>query len=116
MGECNSCGVSFLKLCPHERVNVPGVNIRWKQFRYEVVGTVEDGTPKKRIKEISRCTPFSEFLDFFKPTVQRFIRHNFEARWQTDQAKLLRQCLQPGTILSHIDFAENYTFQVQNEI
>lgn len=116
LGACSNCGVLFMKLCPRERVDMPGVTITWKQFHYEVIGSTEDGRPKKRIKEISRTTSFSEFLDFFRPTVQRFIWHNFEARWQVDQAKLLRQCLQRGTILTHIDFAENYTFQVQNEI
>lgn len=81
LGACNNCGVQFLKLCPRETVDVPGVNIKWKQFTYEVVGSTPEGRPKKRITEISRITPFSEFLAFFKPTVQRFIRHNFEARW-----------------------------------
>lgn len=94
LGSCRRCGVSFFKVCPQERVDVPDMNIKWKQFQYEVVGSTEDGRPKKRIKEVFRCTPFSEFLEFFKPTVQRFIWHNFEARWQTDQAKLLRECLQ----------------------
>ena len=116
LGSCSSCGVAFLKLCPQERVDMLGITFNWKQFRYEVVGSTEDGRPKKHIKEISRTTTFSEFMDFFKLTVQRFIKHNFEARWQSEQSKLLRQCLQRGTILSHIDFAENYTFQVQNEI
>jgi len=90
--------------------------IKWKQFIYEVVGSTPEGRPKKRITEVCRTTPFLEFLTFFKPTVQGFIRHNFEARWQSDQAKLLRVCLQRHTVLSHIDFVENYTFQVQNEI
>lgn len=81
-----------------------------------MVGTGPDGQPKKRIKEVLLTTTFSEFLDFFIPTVQHFIRHNFIANWQTQEAKLLQGCLQRGTVLTHIDFAENYTFEAQNEI
>ncbi len=61
-------------------------------------------------------TSFSEFLDFFCPSLQQFIRHNFIAKWQTQQAKLLQACLQAGDVLTHIDFSENYTFEPQNEI
>lgn len=51
-----------------------------------------------------------------KPTLQRFVYHNFCARWQTEQAKSAKESLPTNAILTHIDFAENYTFQVQNEI
>jgi hypothetical protein len=47
-----------------------------------------------------------------KPTVQDFIRHNLIARWQDKQAALALSGLDSITILSHIDYAENYTFQV----
>lgn len=91
-------------------------NIQWKQFQYEVVGTDAEGRQKKRIKEVHLTTPFADFLGFFTPTVQHFIRHNFIAKWQTQQAKLLQACLQAGAVLTHIDFAENYSFEAQNEI
>ena len=89
LGACSSCGMLFMKLCPRERVDVPRVTIMWKQFYNEVIGSTDDGRPKKRIKEISHTTSFSEFLDFFRLTMQRFTWHNFKVRWQADQAKLL---------------------------
>lgn len=116
LGACNRCGAKFFDVCPRERVLDGTRSIQWKQFQYEVVGTGPDGQPKKRIKEVVMTTTFSEFLDFFTPSVQHFIRHNFIAKWQTQQAKLLQGCLQRGSLLTHIDFAENYTFEVQNEI
>lgn len=115
-GTCNRCGVRFFNVCPRERVPDATRIIHWKQFQYEVVGTSADGRPKKRIKEVLMHSSFSEFLDFFSPTIQHFIRHNFVAKWQTEQAKLLQACLQGGAVLTHIDFAENYSFEVQNEI
>ena len=38
------------------------------------------------------------------------------AKWQTDQAKFLQACLKGGAVFTHIDFIENYSFEVQNEI
>ena len=116
LGACDKCGVAFFNVCPREIKDAATSIIQLKQFQYKVIGTSEEGRPKKHITEVARTTSFSLFMDFFKPTVQRFICHNFEARWQTDQSKGLRASLPKHTILSHIDFAENYTFQVQNEI
>jgi hypothetical protein len=116
MGKCNACGVRFFNVCPRERVTTTTRLIQWKQFQYETVGTSMDGRPKKRIKEVLMSTSFSEFLDFFSPTVEQFNRHNFVAKWQSNQAKVLQSCLQGGSTLTHIDFSENYTFAPQNEI
>lgn len=55
-------------------------------------------------------------MEFLKPTLQRFVYHNFCARLQSEQAKLAKESLPRNAVLTHIDFAENYTFQVQNEI
>jgi hypothetical protein len=116
LGACSRCGMKFFNICPRERVANTSRTIQWKQFQYEVVGTSEEGRPKKRIKEVLLTTSFSDFMEFFTPTMQQFIRHNFVACWQSQQEKLLHACLQRCTILTHIDFYENYTFQAQNEI
>ena len=38
------------------------------------------------------------------------------AQWQDEQFKLCRDTFPLGTILSVVDFVENYTLQPQNEI
>ena len=38
------------------------------------------------------------------------------AQWQDEQFKLCRDTFPLGTILSVVDFAENYSLQPQNEI
>ena len=38
------------------------------------------------------------------------------ARWQDEQFKLCRDMFPLGTILSMVDFAKNYTLQMQNEV
>jgi hypothetical protein len=60
-------------------------------------------------------TPF-ELVKYFKLTLQKFISHNYIARWQDSQCKLAMEGLREGQILSHIDFSENYKFQTQDEV
>ena len=38
------------------------------------------------------------------------------ARWQDEQFKICRHTFPQGTILSVVEFVENYTLQPQNEI
>ena len=49
-------------------------------------------------------------------TVSTFITHNFKARWQDEQCQLMMKNIPEGVLISHIDFAENYTFAIQNEV
>lgn len=115
-GTCSSCGVQKFALCPHERVDGPGRTIKWKKLQYVTQQVPDTNTAGKRITEVTVTTSFSEFMEFFKPTLQRFVFHNFCARWQNQQAKFAKDSLPRNAILTHIDFAENYTFQVQNKI
>jgi hypothetical protein len=53
---------------------------------------------------------------YLKPNLQKIIKHNFVAHWQDFQCRLDISNLPENVILSHIDFAKNYTFQIDNEI
>jgi hypothetical protein len=58
----------------------------------------------------------TRFIDYLKPKLQYFVRHNFVSRWQDQQ---FRKCLKhfpADLIISVIDFAKNYNFEVQNEM
>jgi hypothetical protein len=56
----------------------------------------------------------SMFLDYLRPKLQQFIKHNFVMRWQDTQCRLAMVNLPCDCILSHIDFVENYSFQIHN--
>ena len=53
---------------------------------------------------------------YLKPKVAAFIKHDFIANWQDHQCKEMMCNLPKGIIVSHIDFAKNYEFQIQNEV
>jgi hypothetical protein len=87
----------------------------WKCFELETIGVNKDGRHKKRVKECFKETS-STFLEYLRPKIQLFVKHNFVAMWQNAQCKISMDVLPRDTILSHINFVENYTFEIQNEI
>ena len=76
----------------------------------------ETGKEKKRIDEVFKETSPGEFIAYLKPKVCAFIKHNFIANWQDQQCKEMMANVPEGVLISHIDFAENYDFQIQNEV
>lgn len=117
MGTCTRCGVDRkLSFCPSELNPNSAAVVTWRCFERIEIGKDEDGNPARRIKEVYKQTSPYELVQYLKPTLQRFITHNFVARWQDEQSKLALKSLHEGVILSYIDFAENYTFQPGVEV
>jgi hypothetical protein len=84
------------------------VVVGWKCFEKVVVGISEDtGDERKKIQEMYKETTAAKFMEFFKPNLKRFIKHNYVATWQDMQCFLAMEMLLDGALLSHIDFAEN---------
>jgi hypothetical protein len=72
--------------------------------------------PKKRLKEAFKEILIHVFLSNMEKTMTTFITHNFKARWQDEQCQLMMKNVPEGVIVSHIDYAENYSFAIQNEV
>ena len=58
----------------------------------------------------------AQFVAYLLPKIQEFITHNFVARWQDVECRLSMKEMPRDVLLSHIDFAENYSFEIQNEV
>ena len=114
LGECINCGVQNLRICPSEVSSEKLV--KWKRTGYEIIGVGEDGKPKKAIKVIYCETKPVELIDYCKSKIADFIVHNFFASWQDFQFKELFTSVPDGTLISCIDFSENYSMKIQNEI
>lgn len=116
MGECSACGVDkLLEICPEEE-NGNHI-VKWKRFEKTVIGGYDaTGVVKKRIQEVFKETTSVEFLQYLKPNLQKFIKHNYVACWQDSQCHLAMETIPEGVLISHVDFSENYTFAVQDEI
>lgn len=116
MGDCPDCGVKLLKLCPFELSSGGGVTVAWKCFENLEVGSTSNGEVRKRITEVHKQTEPGVFVRYLQSKVKVFIKHNFVASWQDQQCKEMMKNVPEGVVISHIDFAENYTFQIQNEV
>ena len=114
MDTCVDCGISNLAICPLESSS--SSNVSWKCFENEIIGVTWDGKPRKKIIEVYKETSPQLFFEYFKTKLPQFVKHNFIARWQEDHCKRSMQSLGKDVILSHIDFAENYTCEIQNQI
>lgn len=112
LGTCGACPKPLF--CPQEMNNV-GSAVRWKAYEYGTEKT-KFGVEKKRIKLIYKETTPLEVIDQFKMHLKIFIAHNFRSYWQHTQFKECISNFPDDVVLSVVDFAENYTFKVQNEI
>ena len=81
-----------------------------------VTENIGKGLVSKRIKEVYKDTCAATLVSEFKNQLEEFIPHNFRSYWQNAQFKECINNLPPDVIVSVIDFAENYTFKVQNEV
>ena len=66
--------------------------------------------PSKRIDLLENEIPISDFMDKFQSHIYKYIKHPHRSRLQALEFKHYREVFEPSTILSVVDFAENYTF------
>jgi len=74
------------------------------------------GLKRKKLCLTYKTTSSTEFLEYLKPKLQFFIQYNFVARWEDAQFKKSLENILADGIVSVIDIAENYSFEVQNEV
>lgn len=58
----------------------------------------------------------SEFLEYLTLKIPEFVRHDFTYWWEDAQFRKSLQVFPVGTILSIIDYAENYMMSPQDAI
>ena len=114
-GLCDLCGVDMLQLCPREEDgNIP-LTVQWHNFEMVPHGRTRAGKENKVLRMMYKTTGAPTFLDYLKPKLSAFIVHNYIAKWQAEQFKVSIDTFPPDSILSAVDFAENYTFQPYQE-
>jgi hypothetical protein len=58
----------------------------------------------------------NEIIEYLKPKLQHFVKHNFVAKWQDKHLKTCVKSLSKDSIVFIVNFAKSYNFQVQNEV
>jgi len=91
--------------------------VSWKSIGYEIVGhTKKDGKEKKGSKLEYHETPPLDLIQYLKPQFKKFVLHNYVARWQDAQFQELLNNVSNDMVVCYIDFYENDTMRIQNEI
>ena len=115
-GSCEICGVSTLQICLQELSTCSDALVSWGRFEMVFVGRGEDGSDLHAPRLEHKMTPPADLVMALKTGLEKFLTHNFEAKWQDHQFKTCMENLSPDAIVSVIDSAENYSFKWQNEV
>jgi hypothetical protein len=114
MGDRENCGIQQFKVCDQEYATEQ--KVQWRHIGSEVVGKTRDGRDKKVPRVMFQETVPREMITYLRPKMEEFTVHNFFARWQEKEFKHFLKNIPPETVVSYIDFSENYGMKVQNEI
>ena len=114
MRNCLDCGLQLLQVCPLELSSEKMV--KWQSIDYKTIGTIEEGNPRKASVLEYRKTLSCELIEYLKPKLRAFVLHNYIALWQDYQFREMFAPVPPSSLISCVDFFENYTLKVQNKI
>ncbi|KAH9311061.1 hypothetical protein KI387_026096, partial [Taxus chinensis] len=74
------------------------------------------GKDATRLDLVEEEIPIATFMQSFRSLISPYIKHSHYSKWQATQFKTNRDTFPIGSILSVVDFAENYSFSHQKEI
>lgn len=118
-GPCHLCGnLSLLEECVHESSlhEFGQTLVDVKKFK-SVEYALKDGKTGKRVDLIIENVRVHRFMDDFKNNfIPKYVKHSQHARWIDNEFHQCRNTFTYGTILSVVDFAENYTLAPQEKI
>ena len=78
---------------------------------------LKDGKHGKRCDLVIEKIPLYEFMKIFREKIiYEYARHTHRVRWLDLKFKLCKDTCPLDTIVSVVDFIENYTLQPQNEV
>jgi len=114
-GNYSRCGVAILPLCPNEAIGFDFVMVQWRRSALETTMS-RVSMALKKLTLVYKTRSIDEFIDYMKPKLQHFVRHNFVMRWENEHFKNCIKFFPTNIMVSIVDFIENYSFEVQNEV
>ena len=86
---------------------------RFKTIEYPL----KDEKTRRRCDLVTNKVSCHAFMDEFKSVIiPKYIKHSQYARWLDGQFRICKNTFPIVTILSVVDFVENYTLALQDEI
>jgi len=116
--KCSECGgLSKFDTCFHEGCEQDlGKTIVKKKVYETVKYTLKSGGESSRCELVGKDISVASFISDFKENLfYKYARHSHRSQWLDQQFRMCKDTFPIGTIISVVDFAENYTLQPQNE-
>lgn len=110
--KCSKCGVQEIDnaLAPLLQVSSEK-SITWKKWC-----SIEYAPGKKRVVLTDKCGNLHELVEEIKTELASYPNHLFQAKWQQKQFTTASTCPPPSSVVTVMDFAENYTCSIQREV
>jgi len=86
IGNFSRCGVVILPICPNEATIFNYVMVHWRRFALETT-MLKVSRALKKLTLVYKTTSTYEFIDYMKPKLQHFVKHNFVTRWENKHFK-----------------------------
>jgi hypothetical protein len=116
MEKYDDCSQDMLMTCLMELSHNSNKMVQWNCYQKVVVGKTKGGRDYKVLRLQYKLTPARQYLQYMRPQLTRFITHNFIAQWQAEQYRVCLAIFSLASILSVVDFAEDYSFAEWNKI
>ena len=116
MGQCGQCGVDMLINCPLELSGDSKSLMQWNCYQKVKGGKTKAGKEYLVLRLQYKYTVARQFLSYLTPRMTKFITHNFVTQWEAEQYRVCLATFPPSSVVSVVDFAENYSFAEWNEI
>ena len=103
----------------HRCANCPGITGLQIFLESKLEGTILENdewisTDKTTLEESIK--PISEYLDILIQEIEKLTTHHFTAKSQSNYLENLKETLKPNEAINILDFAENYSFVVQDAV
>ncbi len=72
-GNCSTCGERKLRFCSKELNGIDECPIQWRHYALEEIGS-KNGKPLKELTLAYKNTYLDEFIGYFKPKLQLFVK------------------------------------------
>ena len=107
MGRCQKCGkVENLKNILMQLLDENSIDeITYKRWTH---------TDRSNLEVIVKSS--EDFVESLIQMLQKYMKHNFITKMQSSAYKMAKEDLKEGQMIVVCDFAENYSFVVQDEI
>jgi hypothetical protein len=79
-GDCSKCGVHILPLYPKEIIGSNSNMVQWRRYALETT-MARSSRPVKKLTLVYKTTSSNVFVNYLKPKLQHFVKHNFVTRW-----------------------------------